>query len=250
MNSHHGTPARHWPFSARLARIAMLAGCAALLSGCLTRGGKVDPMVSAPNDYRLRHPITLKETDHTVALFVGNRHGGLKPVQRAEVMAFAQSWRRNATGGIVVEVPSGSANAAAAGGALREVGSIFAAAGIPTEAVAARYYRPKDAGRFPPIRLNYPVVAAEAGPCGLWPNDVGPTTESYRLNKSYWNFGCAAQRNLAAMVANPADLVQPRATTEVSRSRRTFILEQYRKGAQTGSTAPSNDAAKISDVGK
>ena len=37
-----------------------------------------------------------------------------------------------------------------------------------------------------------------------------PDGAVYIENRPYWNFGCATQRNLAAMVDNPADLVQPR----------------------------------------
>ena len=52
------------------------------------------------------------------------------------------------------------------------------------------------------IRLNYPKISAVAGPCGLWPEDLGPSIHNkcYFENKDYYNFGCANQRNLAAMV--------------------------------------------------
>ena len=65
------------------------------------------------------------------------------------------------------------------------------------------------------IRLNYPKISAVAGPCGLWPEDLGPSikNKSYFENKPYYNFGCAYQRNMAAMVDNPSDLVQPRSET-------------------------------------
>ncbi len=56
-----------------------------------------------PNDYRSRHPISLKEGKKSLALFVGSGRGGLSPVQRAEVLAFAQNWKRDATGGITIE---------------------------------------------------------------------------------------------------------------------------------------------------
>jgi pilus assembly protein CpaD len=231
-----------------LLRAGLLAGCAALLSGCMTHSGPV-ALATAPNDFRQRHPITIKEKDHTVELFIGNRRGSLTPMQRAEALAFARSWSREATAGIVIETPTGSPNAAAAASAVREVQSLFVAAGIPASSVAVRNY-PARRGHLATVRLNYPRMAGEAGPCGLWPEDVGATADSYRWNKPYWNFGCATQHNLAAMVAHPADLAQPRGEDEVYRQRRTTVLEKYRQGAQTGSTAPSNDAAKISDVGK
>ena len=74
-------------------------------------------------------------------------------------------------------------------------------------------------------------MIAEAGPCGLWPRDLGPSVDGTdTTNHSYWNFGCSQQRNLAAMVDNPADLVQPRGETPSYAARRAFMMDKYRKG--------------------
>ncbi len=82
---------------------------------------------SIPFDYRQRHPIVLKETPQTVELFIGNRRGTLTATQRAEVLALAQNWRQEATGGILVDVPTGTPNAGAAGAAYRR----FARSSLP-----------------------------------------------------------------------------------------------------------------------
>ena len=102
------------------------------------------------------------------------------------------------------------------------------------------------------IRLNYPKISAVAGPCGLWPEDLGPSikNKSYFENKSYYNFGCANQRNLAAMVDNPSDLVQPRPKPPPIRRGATIAFEKYRKGTATATTYPEADKAKLSDTGK
>ena len=105
---------------------------------------------------------------------------------------------------------------------------------------------------MPPIRLSYPKLKAEAGPCGLWPEDLGPSIKdkSYYENKEYYNFGCSYQRNMAAMVDNPSDLVQPRAETPPYTIRRTEGFEKYRKGMTTTTLYPEADKAKLSDTGK
>src|SRR5438270_766989 len=78
---------------------------------------------------------------------------------------------------------------------------------------------------------NYPRMVASAGPCGLWPHDIGPTSDrEHNENLEYWNFGCASQRNLAASVEDPADLVQPRGEQASYTPRRTTVVEKYRKG--------------------
>lgn len=57
------------------------------------------------------------------------------------------------------------------------------------------------------------------------------------MNVPYPNLGCANQRNLAVMVANPADLLGPRTETARSSERRDQVWGKYVKGAATGSAA-------------
>ncbi len=59
-------------------------------------------------------------------------------------------------------------------------------------------------------------IAASTTPCGKW-TGIWP---QFRENKHYANFGCSYQNNMAAMIANPADLLGPRATTEVDPAKR------------------------------
>jgi pilus assembly protein CpaD len=55
---------------------------------------------------------------------------------------------------------------------------------------------------------------------------------------------------MAAMVENPADLVQPRSETPVYAARRTQVLDKYRKGESPATVYPDAAQSKISDVGK
>jgi pilus assembly protein CpaD len=58
------------------------------------------------------------------------------------VLAFAQQWRREATSGVIVDVPQGGPTDRAATDSLREIHSILAASGVPRNAVYMRKYRP------------------------------------------------------------------------------------------------------------
>jgi pilus assembly protein CpaD len=232
---------------AKVGRLAAAAGLAATLAGCYTAAQNVE---AVPSDYRQRHPITLQEGTRTVEVFVGNSRGGLTPAQRADVLALAHVWKREATGGLLLDVPAGTPNERAAGETTHEIQSILTSAGVPPQAIAVRPYRPADSGRLATIKLVYPRITAEAGPCGLWPNDMGPTDfAAWDSNKPYWNLGCATQRNLAAMVENPADLVQPRADGEVYAARRATVLDKYRQGQSTETTYPNANRGRISTVG-
>ncbi|WP_029581645.1 CpaD family pilus assembly protein [Bradyrhizobium sp. URHD0069] len=235
----------------RAFRIAgTLVGLAVVLGACKHADGELT--ASFPEDYRQRHPIAIQEANRSVVIFVGHARGGLSASQRADVMGLAQTWLREATGAIVVDVPAGTPNAPAAADSFREIQALLAAAGVPPRGIVVRRYHPEDPRQMATIRLSYPKISAVAGPCGLWPEDLGPSikNKSYFENKSYYNFGCANQRNLAAMVDNPSDLVQPRSETPAYTARRTAAFEKYRKGESTATTYPEVDQAKLSSTGK
>jgi pilus assembly protein CpaD len=207
---------------------------------------------SIPDDYRQRHPIAIQEADRSIVIFVGHARGGLSASQRADVIGLAQTWGREGTGAIVADVPVDTPNARAAAASFREVQALLAAGGVPSRGITLRHYRPDDPRTFATIRLSYPRIAAVAGPCGLWPDNLGPSilNRDYSENKPYYNFGCAYQRNMAAMIDNPADLVQPRSETPPYTMRRSEAFEKYRKGEPTATTYPESDRAKLSDTGK
>ncbi|OYU91437.1 MAG: pilus assembly protein CpaD [Bradyrhizobiaceae bacterium PARB1] len=234
-----------------LALVTVIISVTVTLGGCRTVA-QDDVATSIPRNYRLRHPIVVEERLRSTEVFVGSFRGGLTATQRADVIAVGQNWLREGTGVITVEVPAHTPNARAAQESKREIHSLLAATGVPANAIASRNYTPNDPRQFATIRLGYPLVAATAGPCGTWPEDLGASikNKSYYSNRPYYNLGCASQRNLAAMVANPSDLVQPRPETPVYTARRTYALDKYRQGQGTATTYPDADKNKISNVGQ
>ena len=151
-------------------RLLALGGLAVTLAGCYQHTMAQDDY---PWDVRQRHPITLKQGHQTVEVFLGRYRGGLTPSQRADVLSFAQGWRHDATSSIVIDVPTDRATARAAADSLRQIYSIFAASGVPRNAVHMRRYRPASA-TLASIKLSYAKLVADAGPCGRWPKDLGP----------------------------------------------------------------------------
>lgn len=233
----------------RASRVVFVAAWALLLGACAT-DQQVTGVPAAPVDYRMRHPISLTEGNRTLQVFIGSNRSALTAAQRAEVLAFAQTWRQESTGGVIVELPVGGGNQHAAAEALPEIRSILAATGVPPHGIAVRRY-PAGAGVLAPLRITYPKITAQAGPCGIWPEDIGPSfNRDYFENQPMWNNGCASQRNLAAMVENPEDLVQPRGETPAYTMRRTTVVEKYRAGVPSATQYSNANAGKISELGK
>jgi len=231
--------------------LGALLGASVILGACQETTREI-VMANNPDDYRFRHPIAIEEANKSVVIFVGHARGGLTAPQQSDVIGLAQIWQREATGAIVADVPVDTPNAAAAADALRAVRSLLAASGVPSRAISVHKYHPDNPRLMPVIKLNYTRIAAVAGPCGLWPDDLGPSINNpdYADNRQYYNFGCANQRNFAAMIDNPADLVQPRSETPAYTARRTEAFEKYRKGTTTTTLYPESDKAKLSDTDK
>ncbi len=233
-------------------RAAAAAVCAIVVCGCNTDQQVTTGAPEVPTDYRLRHPITLQESRRTLELFIGSNRGELNPTQRAQVLSFGLGWKRAATGGMVVQRPVGSSNERAVAEAMPEIVSILAASGLPPQNIAVQTYDALTGPSPAPVRIGYPKITAQVGPCGMWPEDIGPSfNRDYFENQPPWNYGCATQRALAAEIANPSDLVQPRGETPAYTMRRATVLQKYTNGESTATAEPSStSAAKISDVGK
>jgi pilus assembly protein CpaD len=74
-------------------------------------------------------------------------------------------------------------------------------------------------------------------PCGDWSTNLAVTTR----NDLPSNFGCATQHNLAAMVADPRDLLAPDSSVgQPDAQRRLTVLDKYRKGELTPAAKSAN----------
>lgn len=232
---------------------AILITASFVLAAC----NRTDPVVtgSIPMDYRERHPIRLTEAEHAIQLLVGSGTGVLTADQRAQVSSMASAWRREGTGRLLIETPTGTPNQRAAAYAARETQSILRASGVPPRAIVTKTYltHPESFGA---LRVAYLRIEAKTGPCGLWPEDLGvspfPSLQPVPPgidNRPYYNLGCATQHNLAALVVNPEDLVQPRAVSPGYAARRQTVIEKYRKG-ENPSGQYETEEAQASEVSR
>lgn len=102
-----------------------------------------------------------------------------------------------------------------------------------------------------PYYQRHPIIVTKSGAhareCGNFPKDLARTQQ----NDQYANFGCSQQNNIAAMVANPQDLIRPRPQTPSDPMRRSKVIDNYRTGeATSAATEEQQEKSKISDVAK
>ncbi len=189
-----------------------------------------------------RHPILVSQEPATIGLKVPRGSYGLSPRQRARLMRFLEHYRNVDTGNshLIIEAPSGSRNEVAAMQAVTEIRVLMQNAGFdPASVTVEAYQAPKSS--TPPVRIAYTRYVAQAPQCGIWPDNLAKT----KANLNYPNLGCATQANLAAMIANPADLVQPRTMTPASAERRNDIWDKYLTGKSTISEKSGDERVSI-----
>ena len=166
--------------------------------------------------------------------------------------AFSNHFRNTGMGNtrLVISVPAGSPNEGAATRMMTEIKSMVVDFGFSdTVTVTEPYSAPR--GTEAPLRLSYLQYIAEGPACGRWPTNLARQKD----NLNYDNFGCAQQRNLAAQIANPADLIGPRSMTPsrfgAARGRDRQIRERREHHCDSGRPSrPSARAARAnSEVG-
>ena len=205
----------------RLAIPAALAA-AVLLAGCANRDSIT--VGSVPDDYRTNHPIMISQQDQTIDIPVGASDRGMTKSQSQSLLGFLEGYDRSAGTVLTISVPSGSANQIAAQSAARGFAKVAAANGIRRDRIAFISYDAGAADVAAPVRVTYSAMRAHTDKCGRWTGDIADTTD----NKHYTNFGCSYQNNLAAQIANPADLLGPRQQTPVDATRRMKVIDGYR----------------------
>jgi pilus assembly protein CpaD len=203
----------------------MVAGVAAmaLAAGCAKRDSIT--VGSVPDDYRTNHPIVISEQDKKIDIPVGMADRSITRVQRVAVDGFIADYDRHAAPMVSVLTPYGSANQAAAGAVAADVVKRLRSAGVPEGRIVHQPYEASRYGDSAPIRLIYAEMRASAGQCGRWPADMLDNAD----NRHWANFGCSYQNNLAAQIANPADLMTPRRPGPIDNERRSVTIDDYRE---------------------
>ena len=193
-----------------------------------------------PNE---RHPIAVRQGEVSLDLAVFPGASGLNESQKGQLYGFLRDYKSQSSDRLLIRAPSGGANETAAMRAYDEVRRAMKSAGINPAAVALEpYFGNGDPAA--PLRLSYLQFVAEAPDCPDWSENIGRDPQ----NMPYPNMGCATQRNFAAMVANPEDLLHPRGETPRPGERRDTVWSKYVKGEVTISKRDPSEHANASEV--
>ena len=190
-----------------------------------------------------RHPIMVSQEPAHLAINVARGSQGLTGAQQSEVMGFASRFRASDSGNsrLVISAPSGSPNEIAAMAAVNDIRAVLLDGGFSESAIAVEAYHDAS-GHQPPVRISYMRYVAEGPQCGHnWSENLAT---DYK-NVGHPNFGCTDQHNLAAMIANPADLLGPRTLGPRDSARRDVVFDKWTKGETTASEKTEDERVRV-----
>lgn len=213
-----------------------LSLAAILVAGSCTApsdGGKMtfdDPVAN--------HPILVQPSDQSLKVSVSA--AGIDSGDMAKFDAFVTDYQTHGNGKIVISV----ANSASANAEVAWIGDRINAMGISRDRILVANHDVQ--GNDYRVELNYISYQANTAPCGDWSEDLAHTID----NKTAANLGCSVQHNIAAMVADPRDLMGPRPMDGADADRRATVVTNYEKGSPTAATKTPDQSSAISDVGR
>jgi pilus assembly protein CpaD len=213
---------------ASLFAVLAAGSCAAPING---EGGLVDdPMVN--------HPIVVAPHYRSIRLSFSAPQAGLMPDDAQRFDDFVAAYIQHGNGAISISAPTGRDAQAAIG----YFGERLASAGVPREHILVGTADTRD-GK---VEIGYIGYQATTDTCGDFSSNLGDTAS----NRTSANLGCATQHNIAAMVADPRDLMGPATMASGDASRRATVYDNYRKGQPTGATLSADQSGAVSDVAK
>ncbi len=213
----------------RTMKSILLCAAAAAGAGCATKFNTAEHALSIAEE----HPISVDSQTVTMTLAAG---AGLSGLDKARVRAFADAYLRNGHGALTVTAPGGVDGQ---GDAVRAALDEF---GVPADMVAASSYRAGQ-GSASDLILSYTHYVATPSACGIW---EGGRERDYRNMRSP-NFGCSSQNNLAAMIGDPRDLVEPAAMTDPDAAIRVRAVTRFRAGEVTSSTTDAEIVQSVAN---
>jgi pilus assembly protein CpaD len=229
---------RPQPSSYPVSLLAAAGLAMTLLSACASSG---DPQTAALAPTETAQWNDRVHVDaHPDEVLLALHAEGLSAAQNQALDGLVGRWLNTEAREIVVSAPTGGPSGEIAGRMAVSARQRLMAMGAPPAKVRIMGYDAAGAAGAP-LKVGFLRYTAEIPKCGGWEN-----VTSTRNNGAYENFGCAVTANMAAQVANPEDLLGPRASTPIDSGRRATVLDKYRKGEVTSSAKDTQSDGAVS----
>ena len=177
--------------------------------------------------------IRAEEVTAELKLAPQESSGRLGESERLAVSYFAEAYQGEGHGQVVILRPASVPQRAA-----HEARAVLLAAGVDPAAIDEGGYDNAD-GNTAPLILSYRTWEAKVSDC---PTINQTRFENTASNTTLPSFGCSVAINLAAMIADPSDLIGEQAIDPADATRRAIVFEKYRNGQPTATESQASGA--------
>lgn len=176
---------------------------------------------------QLRNPIKVAESIERLELYTRPNGLELSARDKLAVAQFLDGYGRSGEGPLYVNRPVSALSGAGTRQAEAVIRTLMAQGGMNPGAVQIGQYA--SAPNAPaPVVVSYRTLRAIPANC----QRLGNLTDTYS-NQPRDGFGCFQSANLAAMVTDPRQLLEPYASGQPNAQRRQVIYDKYIEGVTT-----------------
>ena len=211
-----------WSFRNRILQAGL--GAAALsLAGCQSGGGPAGHYITSPTDI---NPPSVELTTDVLEVALPATRNGLTSTDKAAIEHFVSRYEDVGRGALIVTSPVGGSNAQQAVRSVADIRALAYGRGVEYDQMSVRTYEAEGLSAAP-IVLSFQRYEAVAPDCPLLSQvDMSDISNNSELSV----LGCAVNTNLAAMIADPADLRGDRDIDPTNTARSDEKFNRYQAG--------------------
>ena len=174
-------------------------------------------------DYRVQHPLKVELKTFAVAMRVG-ADGITNATDRSGVDVLVREYLRRSRSPLIIATSPGDDEAAASQRTALIRARLLALGVRPTNILLQPGKAPVEGADA--VILSFQGYEIKVPECGVWIGEAGfnPT------QLPHTNRGCAYQRNIGLMLADPGVLIKPNALSSIDAQYTDLILQKYRAG--------------------
>lgn len=207
----------------------LLSGLALVLLGACASERVTPPNVSFHGTPLDHNPIGVEKTREVLEVAINPAYPQLQIADVRAMERFVAAYRDRGHGPLYMVMPENGTYPDMAVEVVKELRNIAWEKGVAWEQISGATY---DAGGMnTPVLMSFDVYEAVAPEC-LSLATYNMADVSSNNEPSY--FGCSVRANMAAMLADPGDLLSQRELDPRDSRRVSLIMEAYRAGAPSG----------------
>ncbi|MEL7480645.1 MAG: CpaD family pilus assembly lipoprotein [Pseudomonadota bacterium] len=223
----------------------LLAGSTAIIlaAGCSSSGLGAVPVEYLDTPMLERHEIDVRAKTEVLEITLDPLASDLPREDRDAMSSFFRYYKAVGHGPLTMLLPEEGSDPQFAVGAIATAREIAFASGVNYEEISGGA-RPSENGVMR-VLLSFKRYEAIAPNCqSLGDIDIS----NVRSNGDLSNLGCSVRTNMAAMIADPGDLLGTRPISPGDAARRQLTFEQWRRGEQTASQRNTGESGAVSDA--